>query len=1557
MVQVGKVLMLSEIKHNLIQLLDFAKSIYAIRDKSLNDYTKEPIKYFILGKKLTSYDNVSINKSFSENPWISIQRVEKTLPPSPPEICEPFLKGQVLDNHRLLPSLNELASLRKTNKEVSALIEQGIAKTTDIRPAIKFNDEDQDLVDVLIKSTNFYEMCQKFEHWLEQSWKPWALLEKENEEQIELYRHFFKISQELRRHSDDFELILGQNTIIASGEERNDKIIAPLIEHVLEISIDENKGYSLLFTPKDTTPRIISDPFKHANLPGATQIRAELADLIQNREKEAQNSILPFDEEFIERVAVLTSGFLHPDAIVDFELEEIPEPRNYPVSTNIWFVALRPKSQQTYITNVETLREQISNAETEEDIPKAGISFALTPSEELIDSDNLDFNINLLDSKNLNSWTSPLKEASSRLPSADIDTFEKFFPLPFNDEQSSILKLIENNHAVSVQGPPGTGKSHTIANIIAHYIATGRRVLVSAKTAEALVGVKEKLPESLSKLAISILNTDSEGKEQLENAIRYISSEAQGLEIELLREEVIRLQNQILEYRKRIANIDTALIEHAHRQLNKIKYRGEELTPGEVVKKLKVNKEEHLWFPDELGISDEYDIKFDDSIINEIKRLRHSLHELIIYSSENIPYIESLPDVPTLKNLHENLQKSVNISNLLMSGDLPEPSESVSDYHQKMSSIKELFDTISVCIRYENGTDYTKKLLKLLINQQNESSEREELFNLLKTSIDWIEKAEKLLVYSINYSEFDWKNIDLQQAVLRSSNGMSPFNLLSVLKSNAKNEYKKILIRGLPVESQEDWKKVYEMICILSDANKIILRWNSFSNYFGLFELPLDFISTFNLLKANKPLLKLVNFNLKDWNSVIAHIVEIFPYGLNHKEISEFGSEFDRAYSSILNWSIQCELSDSMNVCNRLAEMAKMSTGPIFEKLDLLIKKLGSDENINIIADEYRDIRIVLAQLSEKQFQLDQLSSLVKLIHDNGACKWAHLLAHQPINGYEDNLCPSNWREAWEYSRVHGFINSLASRDKINDFLNERKELELIIQKNLERIIELRTILGLRKNMTQKISSALARFSAAFTKIGKNLKGIRSISHQKEARSAMEDCYDSIPCWIIPENRVEEQIPAKLKAFDLVIIDEASQSDITAIPIILRGEKLLVVGDDKQVSPNPVGLKENRIEQIIEETLCDHPLKKSFHPTNSLYDLVGIMSPGKRITLREHFRCVEPIINFCSKNFYSEPLIPLRIPKFHERLEPPLIDIFVKNGIKDNDVNMREAEVIVDEIERIVSDQYLENRSIGVISLLGFKQSGIIDKMILDRIGVEAYEKHKIICGDARYFQGQERDIIFLSMVASPSDARAQTTRNDRQKYNVAVSRARDRLILVRSVQENHLINPEDLKLLLIDHFKRPMEIINLSKQQIQLCESQFERDVFKRLTDDGYRAIPQYKVGLYHIDFVIEGLNDRRLAIELDGDRFHGPDQFAHDQHRQRCLERVGWSFWRCWASDWYNNSDECYADLIRVLSQKGIDPIGSDYIPSDYVRYETRGQEEDNLDLFEKLEELMGN
>ncbi len=71
------------------------------------------------------------------------------------------------------------------------------------------------------------------------------------------------------------------------------------------------------------------------------------------------------------------------------------------------------------------------------------------------------------------------------------------------------------------------------------------------------------------------------------------------------------------------------------------------------------------------------------------------------------------------------------------------------------------------------------------------------------------------------------------------------------------------------------------------------------------------------------------------------------------------------------------------------------------------------------------------------------------------------------------------------------------------------------------------------------------------------------------------------------------------------------------------------------------------------------------------------------------------------------------------------------------------------------------------------------------------------------------------------------------------------------------------------------------------------------------------------------------RLAIECDGDRYHGADKWEDDMRRQRILERAGWQFWRTFASTFVRNRKEVIDDLITSLTDRGIEPIGSNSVP----------------------------
>ena len=237
----------------------------------------------------------------------------------------------------------------------------------------------------------------------------------------------------------------------------------------------------------------------------------------------------------------------------------------------------------------------------------------------------------------------------------------------------------------------------------------------------------------------------------------------------------------------------------------------------------------------------------------------------------------------------------------------------------------------------------------------------------------------------------------------------------------------------------------------------------------------------------------------------------------------------------------------------------------------------------------------------------------------------------------------------------------------------------------------------------------------------------------------------------------------------------------------------------------------------------------------------------------------------------------------------------------------------------------MRERTIGVISLVGAEQAEHVRSRLSEKIGEEIMQRHSILCGDSATFQGSERDIVFLSMVADSANKTALTMLRYEQRFNVAVSRARDRVVLVRSVKREEL-NPNDLKARLIAHFESPMPEMEEIEDALSVCELKFERDLMQRLLERGYRVQRQVGSIGYRIDMVVEGADRRRLAVECDGDRYHGPQQWRQDMRRQRVLERVGWRFWRCFASSFYREPDGIVNDLVEMLTRMGIQPIGKD-------------------------------
>jgi very-short-patch-repair endonuclease len=157
-----------------------------------------------------------------------------------------------------------------------------------------------------------------------------------------------------------------------------------------------------------------------------------------------------------------------------------------------------------------------------------------------------------------------------------------------------------------------------------------------------------------------------------------------------------------------------------------------------------------------------------------------------------------------------------------------------------------------------------------------------------------------------------------------------------------------------------------------------------------------------------------------------------------------------------------------------------------------------------------------------------------------------------------------------------------------------------------------------------------------------------------------------------------------------------------------------------------------------------------------------------------------------------------------------------------------------------------------------------------------------------------------------------------RQRFNVAASRARDQLWLFHSIRESDL-HPDCMRRRLIHYCYNP-HAIDTEKNE-QAYESQFERDVANDLIGAGFRVLSQFEFAGKRIDLVVED-NERRIAVECDGDTWHGPDQYDADAARQRMLERCGWTFLRIRGSVYYANQGRAAQELIEAIVAHGIRP-----------------------------------
>ena len=1536
------------IQRRLVDLIDYVGHMARLGDKpvlTLGDYRRLVCHEAMLSGR------TGIQLDLAEEDgavWLSIERLKPGDPPPPPEELRPWLL--VGPNPGTEPALADTSLEIIPKSKVKALVEQGALEEDDVRPAPEDAEatgkKKVQLSEVTFRRENLPAIEAKIQDYLEKAWRPWSEEEKVRRGTIKVYDDFFSLLQSVQTldGADGVEVVWGIGVARWRTDER--EIDHPILEQLIDIDMDAETS-RIKLRPRSSEPQVCLKPFFALDKPGTDRVLTIAKEFLDSQPGDQEVS--PFDPNSYEPLLREVSSRLDGRGRYQGDDRDDPADRSLaPMAETLtvsdtWVVYARQRSEDFFIHDLDSLK---AAAERTDEIPGPALRLVSEPSGRTTYTSSL---INLAKATFARSAQPEAQSGAANDADSDgeIPADEFLFPKAFNDAQMSIIRRLDESDGVVVQGPPGTGKTHTIANIICHYLATGQRVLVTSKGEAALTVLRDHIPEGIRDLTISLLTNENEGLQQLEQAVGILAEMATAANPQELERSIHEDQNRIITLREQTAEIDRELSEWASRHLTMVADGGEAdddeadaaamVLPMDLARRTIAKHDQHGWLPDTPDPDAEFDPKFDDDDITALRAARLRIGDKLDNLGRRLPTFDELPDMAEMTAVHDDLvnakvlkKKAKDKAAATMSMTAEDAIERVTRLLEGVEKIIQLFEEM----------DAEPWLLPLLETWQEHGVEAKQtaLFNdMLPTLQGLIERRRAVLAYAAVLPEAADTDQKFYDAVQRAARGEKALKMFSGGKAELRTLLDSVKVEGRQPRNADDWVKVLETIDWRIDLISLISRWHVLSEDYGLPQLDADIIKAgrhlsmiYDLVERIIQVLNTYKTNVED------EIAELIPYGMKAGEILRSRRTAEEAADAIrLNLSAS-RFASSRDRLDKLIETLAECEGPIVEAMSAFVAKSIGNPDIErrAISEGWRRLHEQLGALAEIEQEMATVARVTEAMERSDAPRWAEALRTDPaIEEEDDRWTPANWRDAWEWRRQQSYLRKIDGRERIAELNEQRVAYEDEIRQTFHRVVENRTFLGLRQSITEEIESALAGFATAIRRIGKGT-GVRARRFRRDAQAAMEKCYAAVPCWIMPTWRISESLPAELGSFDLVVVDEASQSDIGALPALLRGARVLIVGDDKQVSPTGAFLEENRLLQLERNFLGDQPFASMMLPGNSLYELANAIYPGRRIMLREHFRCVEPIIRF-SGQFYNEPILPLRIPTASERLEPPLVDVYLPHGKKDgHQVNKVEADAIVDEIDRIVRDPEMSGRSIGVISLIGTKQSDYIQRELLKRIGEAAFVGHDIACGNAATFQGKERDIMFISMVECNKTSSAKTNLLWEQRFNVAFSRARDRMYLYRSVAEENL-SPNDLKGKAVLHFKQPMDVPLVVGDPIELCDTDFERDVFERLRSDGYRVVPKVKVSSYAIDLVVEGFGDRRLALSLDGDREQTPEGWADALGQQRTLERLGWRFWRCWGSSFYADPDACLADLKETLAELEIEPQEGELRPSVYTEH----------------------
>ena len=1397
-------------------------------------------------------------------PWLRIARADEPNCPEPPPICSAWVDSKTLHDSSAMPRLRDEIATPNTDADASPVV-RSLRDHPDVQ-------------------------CM-WDSYLHEKWELWAPKHRRWQTIQRVYDRLFSMHQTLKKSGETFEVVLGIG-LLNWQMENGTRVFRHVLVGQASLQFDPHRG-------------VLSVE------PGSDGIRLSLEqDMLEVDERplnELQNACkrqiegaaeMPWPSSAVESPLQAYAHALNRRGCYDGSLESPTILPPVPVVTFAPAIILRKRTARSLVKLLDDIAGQLAAGG---DVP-----FGVRRLCEIVgERGNGDDD-----------------ETGDGADGGNGQTDDEvYFPLPANDEQFRIVRRLAGGQGVLVQGPPGTGKSHTIANLICHLLATGQRVLVTSQTPRALKVLEAKIPTELSALCVSVLGNDAGALKNLQNSVHGITDQQQTWDGERNRRDIQQLARQLAENRKRVAGLENSIREYREAETwqHPVAWGAYTGTASEIAQRVTAEAARYGWLTDK--ISEESPLRFSAShflaLVNAWRRLSPDRQAEV---KRPIPQEDAIPDVAAfLSAVNEEREARAVVQLLAGREDSPRCRKMQAAGASATSALVaavQAFQKAAAALEQFRMPWMQQAVAGILTGQERAWLE---LFDLTTQSLDGlIERARQAQGREVTLPDgCNSKGVlaDARELHTHVASGRGLGFLVFRAEVVRRTLYltRKVRVNGRLAARADVLVELIEHLGTELRIEKLRLQWADVHEVVGG-----TLVRQVSELQTMREALGAALALRKELAAVRSAIVAIpglaEPNWDQPQDLDALIADCEAGFARQRLAAIIALLSAYHETLEAFAfrPQAHAVCGLLSRSITARDPRAYADAHAEWAA-LFADAKL-LAWLEERQ---------------SAVAASAPIFARQ----LEDTHANEQWNSrlaeveaAWQWARARTWLQDFLSR---GDAATLGDELSRLQKQQRETMAKLAAAKAWGHCFTRLLrdeskSQHLRAWTQAIRRIGRGT-GTRAEQHRRDAQQHLDACREAVPAWVMPFHRIAETVTASPEAFDVIIVDEASQSGPETLALLYLGKKIVVVGDDEQISPEGVGVSRDAVNSLADEWLPGIPHRDALGITSSLFHQAAIRFSG-RVVLREHFRCMPEIIRFSSDLCYRGQLQALRqYPP--QRLEPIVVRHVAdgyREGTSQSARNPVEAEALVEAICQCCHDPAYVGKTIGVISLQGEAQAKLINSLLVKRLKPEEIEDREIVCGDAYAFQGDERHIMFLSMVAATNaQFQALTTDAARQRFNVAASRAQDQVWLFHSVTLNDM-NPEDMRYKLLAYYSDPRQQ-PAGGLDWEKCESNFERDVGQIIHDRNYRIVPQFEPfgpNGKRIDFVVEGIRSR-LAVECDGPHHDEPEQIVHDLARQRQLERCGWTFWRVPASAFYANREAALESLWRKLAQMGIEPL----------------------------------